>query len=610
MELQDSGHLLRKTDNLKDLFMKLSIAISNNKHEEVIELSDKIKGFSISDIKSTKSKIIALIKLDRYSEALFLIRSELSAEKALLEMIYCLFMLKKYEEAMDWAKKSNKREIKHIKAQIAYQKDQMIDASEIYKELQQDPYRIENEEFDLSINLLATQVTWPSIEISNHPAIYQSLDYRFNIGCHLIYRKEYMKAKELFELSKEQCLSTTSQEEMKSRLHPILVQLAYIYSSIGQESDAISIYEDLINKSHVDQIIKLICINNYYTIKSDANPYLILYSLNTILSNAKLSKLTNTQNKIIHKNMAILNILCKKYSACHNIVKKLQNTYPDDETIILILVSSIISRFTGNRAYSELIKLHEKNSSNVTLSLAIIQFMISSKDNYNTQKIIEKLLDSLKDNKSIRFKPELVRLLVEIYEKRGRKDLSRQELYAASEYWRNTGSNDPNLIELLCESGKLKLKSMIKKKESNLSPVDDFTYILKLSPNNQKALAGLVIYYLDTDINEASKYANKLPALDVLTQGIDVDHLEKSGIVNHSLKEKKNNHSKSLLKQKRKKSKLPKNYDPDKQPDPERWIPKKQRSYYKSSKGKKRQSNKTQGELVVENNFTTNTGNT
>ncbi|QSL64753.1 hypothetical protein MERGE_002055 [Pneumocystis wakefieldiae] len=609
MEPQDSGHLLRKTDNLKELFMKLSIAISNNKHEEVVEVSDKIKGFSMSDIKSTKSKVIALIKLDRYEEALLLIRSELSAEKALSEMVYCLFVLKKYEEAMDWAKKSNKREIKHIRAQIAYQKNQMVEANHIYKELQQDPYRIENEEFDLCINLLATQVTSPSIEISNQPAIYQSLDYRFNIGCHLIYKKEYMKAKELFELSKEQCLSTISQEEMKSRLHPILVQLAYVYSSIGRESEAISIYEDLLNKSHVDQIIKLICVNNYYAIKPDANPYHILCYLNTTLSNAKLSKLTDTQNKIIHKNIAILNILCEKYSACHNIVKKLQNRYPDDDTIVLILVSSIISRFTGNRAYSELIKLHEKNPSNVTLSLAIIQFMISSKDKYNTQKIIEKLLDSLKDNKPMRFKPELVKLLVEIYEKRGRKDLSRQELYAASEYWRSTGSNDTSLIELLYESGKLKLESSIKKKDPNLSPVDDFAYILKLSPNNQKALAGLVIYYLDTDINEASKYANKLPALDVLTQGIDVDYLEKSGIVNHSLKEKKDNHSKSL-REKRKKSRLPKNYDPDKQPDPERWIPKKQRSYYKPSKGKKRQSNKTQGELVVENNSTTNTGNT
>ncbi|KTW29225.1 hypothetical protein T552_01181 [Pneumocystis carinii B80] len=609
MEPQDSSHLLSKTDNLKELFMNLSIAVSNNKHEEVIELSDRIRGVSVSDKKSIKSKIIALIKLDRYSEALYLIESEGYEEEEVLEMVYCMFMLKKYEEAMNIAKKSNKRGIKHIMAQIAYQKDQMGKASEIYKELQKDQYRIENEEFDLCINLLATQVTSSSIEISSQAAIYQSLDYRFNIGCHLICRKEYMKAKELFELSKEQCLST-SEEEMESILDPILVQLAYIYSCIGRELEAISIYEDLMNKSQVDQIIKLICMNNYYSIKSDTNPYLILHSLNTVLSKVKLSKLTDTQNKIIDKNIAILNILCEKYSACHNIVKKLQDRYPDDDSIILILVSSIISRFTGNRAYSELIKLHEKDSSNVTLSLAIIRFMILCKDNYNIQKITEKLLDSLKDNKSMRYKPELVRLLVEIYEKRGRKDLSRQELYAASEYWRSVGSNDPNLIELLYESGKLKLKRMIKNKESNLSPADDFKYILKLSPNNKKALAGLVIYYLDKDISEASKYANKLPSLDILTQGINVDHLEKSGIVNHSLEEKKSNHSKSLLKQKRKKSKLPKNYDPDKQPDPKRWISKKQNNYYKSSKGKRRQSNKTQGELVVENNFTTNTGNT
>ncbi|KAG4303545.1 hypothetical protein PCANB_000200 [Pneumocystis canis] len=609
MNYENSENLKYETEDIKNLFMKLSFATSKNDHQEVVKLSDKIQTFSILDTESEKSRVIALIKLDKYEEALQTILHKLNPDETKFETTYCLFMLEKFKKALSYLEKDNERSHLHVKAQILYQMGQTIDAVQLYKKLIQDPYRIENEDFDLNVNLLAAQVTSPSIEISSNPAISQSLDYRFNIGCHLIHKKEYKKAKILFELSREQCLSNTHKEDIPSILDPILIQLAYIYSFLDQESDALNIYEDLMNRNNVDPVIKMISTNNFFSIKSEINPYLAFCSLNTILSNIKQLKLTPIQNKIIEKNTAILNLWSGKYSACHNIVKKLQNKYPDDNTLILILVSSILSRFTGDRACAQLIELHERNPSNITLSLAIIQFMISSKNKYNAQKILENLLNSLENKKDIRFSPGLVRLIVEIYQKQGRKDLAQQELYSASEYWRSTGSSDPKLIELLYASGESKLKTIIsKRKNTSLLPIDDFTYLLKISPNNQKAFAGLVIYYLNRDVNEALKYANKLPTPDTLIQGIDVDHLEKLGIVDHLLKKKKEiKQVESIIKQKRKKSKLPKNYDPDKQPDPERWIPKKFRSSYKPPKGKKKILNRTQGELTPQINSSIST---
>ncbi|KTW27913.1 uncharacterized protein T551_02880 [Pneumocystis jirovecii RU7] len=626
MNQQDSTDLSEKKENIKDIFIKLSTAVSKNDHQQVIKLSDEIQKISLSDAKLEKSKVIALIKLDKYEEALQIIFNKLSTEKTLFETAYCLFMLERFEEAVNYIKENNERSILHVKAQITYQTGQVIEAVQLYQKLIKDPYRIENEDFDLNVNLLAAQVTLPSIEVCNDSDICQSMDYNFNIGCHLIHKKEYEKAKKLFELSRgrlldsynvfliqniEQCLSTICQEDIESRMHPILIQLAYIYSHIGQEQEALNIYEDLMKKSHIDPTIKLIATNNFFSIKPNTNPYLAFCSMNSALSNIKLSKLTKFQNKIISKNIAILNLYCEKYSACNNIIKKIQNKYPDDNTIILILVSSILARFTGNQACTQLMELHEKNPSNIPLSLAIIQFMISSKNIRNAQKIMEKLLDSLKENKNKRFSPGLIRLAVEIYERRGREDLAQQELYAASKYWRSTGSNDPKLIELLYASGKSKLKNIISKKGNpNISAIDDFSYLLKISPNNQKALAGLTIYYLNTDISEALKYANKLPSPDLLIQKMDANYLEKSGIINHLSKKRKTNQSEPSLKQKKKKSKLPKNYDPNKQPDPERWIPKKLRSYYKPPKEKKKKSNRTQGELASENSSMTIVSNT
>ncbi|KAG4305807.1 hypothetical protein PORY_000717 [Pneumocystis oryctolagi] len=608
MNCQDAEDSLKKTQDLKEFFKKLSISVKK-KNAENPKSSNEIQ-IKTSDTKSIKSQVIELIKHDRYSEALDTILKELFPEEMQFEIAYCLFMLERFEDALHCIGESNNRSLLHIKAQIEYLMDHSMNSIQLYQKLIQDPYRvsnpiIENENFDLNVNLLAAQVTFSSIEICNDPSIYQSLDYRFNIGCHLIQKKEYEKAKALFELSREQCLSTIHQEDMESRLYLILSQLAYVYSFIGQESEALNIYENLMNKENIDPIIKLIATNNILSIKPIENNYSAFYSMNSALSNVKLSKLTSVQNKIIEKNMAILNMLCEKYSACYNIVKKLQNKYPDDNTIILILVSSILSQFTGNHACTKLMELHKKTPSNIPLSLAIIQFMISSKNNNNAQKIMEELLNSLKDNKNLRFSPGLVRLAMEIYEKQGKIDLAHQELFAASEYWRSTGNNDHNLIELLYASGKLKLKNIIsKKKNSNLSPIDDFTYLLKISPNNQKVLAGMAVYYFNTDIDEALKYSDKLPAPDTLIQGVNIDYLEKSGVIDFLSKKKENKESKPSLKQKRKRSKLPQNYDPNKQPDPERWIPKKLRSSYKPPKGKKKISNRTQGELPSQNNST------
>ncbi|KAG5439669.1 hypothetical protein PCK2_000709 [Pneumocystis canis] len=322
MNSSQSKELECGIQDIKSLFAKLSFEASKNNHQEVIKLSDQIQKFSMLDLESEKSKVIALIKLDQYKEALYTIRHKLAPNETTFETAYCLFMLGKFEEALTYLEKNNKRSDFHVKAQIIYQMGQTIDA-------------IENEDFDLNVNLLAAQVTSPSIKISNNPAISKSLDYRFNIGCHLIHKKEYKKAKTLFELSKgiflnyqslfttqhiEQCLSNACEEDIQSMLHPISIQLAYIYSFLGQESEALNIYEDLMNRSSdVDPIIKMISTNNFFSIQSDINPYLAFCSLNTALSNIKQSKLTRIQTKIIEKNTAILNLWLGKYSACHNI---------------------------------------------------------------------------------------------------------------------------------------------------------------------------------------------------------------------------------------------------------------------------------------------------
>lgn len=115
--------------------------------------------------------------------------------------------------------------------------------------------------------------------------------------------------------------------------------------------------------------------------------------------------------------------------------------------------------------------------------------------------------------------------------------------------------------------------------------------LLKSNPTDEKVLAQLVIAYAKYDSKKAQEASKRLPALDTITSNVEIDALEatnwmmstkaakKTGTVSsrgdqspatpgsEPQKIKKRTHRK-------RKPKLPKNYNPDVPADPERWLPK------------------------------------
>jgi signal recognition particle subunit SRP72 len=102
--------------------------------------------------------------------------------------------------------------------------------------------------------------------------------------------------------------------------------------------------------------------------------------------------------------------------------------------------------------------------------------------------------------------------------------------------------------------------------------------------------------------------SNELPSLEdiIANSNLDVDNLEAQfsslsfkssksktaggiGQINSPDKLSSNNKLEQMKKKKKKKkSQLPKNIDPNVQIDPERWLPLKERSYYKGKRNKKK----------------------
>lgn len=207
-------------------------------------------------------------------------------------------------------------------------------------------------------------------------------------------------------------------------------------------------------------------------------------------------------------------------------------------------------------------------------------------------------------DQDVRFAPGLVAVMVSLCSAQGRKAGVKAELEKSAAYWRTK----PQPSESLLRAAGLSLLES-SKPEDLATAGEMFASLRKRDPNDRLAIAGYVASYsLDSSVDLESD-VEKLTSIDRLTAGIDASDLESAGIatapvLSTSASKKRGAESKEEKPAKRRtrKPRLPKDYDPEKVVDPERWLPVRDRSSYrpKGKKGKKKAADSTQGGVVKE----------
>lgn len=93
--------------------------MSSNDYDQVLQIANDVLKSSPNDTRAARQKIIALIKLDKYKDALsYLEESEfLKAEDTILERGFCLYKLGRGEEAQKVLEAGSGRALDHIRAQ-------------------------------------------------------------------------------------------------------------------------------------------------------------------------------------------------------------------------------------------------------------------------------------------------------------------------------------------------------------------------------------------------------------------------------------------------------------------------------------------------------------
>ncbi|CAH8257390.1 unnamed protein product [Arabidopsis lyrata] len=526
-----------KTSNpaIEDLFSSLNkhikgSHIQRSEFEQVVKVADQVLSILPSDEDAIRCKVVALIEAKKFNDALSVINlfqklpMDLGFQKA-----YCLYRLKKFDEAFKLSKSKIKwLEVNLVAALIAAGK-----ASQVLKALE-------------------------SLKIK--PTTTYQLAY--NTACSLIENNDYADVEQLLLTARNRICQETLTDDKSSDLASIAVQLAYVQQVLGQTQESTSSYVDIIKRNLGDELTIAVAVNNLVASKGskDISDGLRKFdrlkekdSQNFQLSQDLDAKLSQKNKEAIYANRVLLLLHANKIA----------QSYLRHENFVLHCPCAE--------------KFPEKSK---LVLLARAQIAASASHPHVAAESLSKIPD-------IQHLPATVATIVALKERAGDNDGAAAVLDSAIKWWSNSMTESNKLSVLMPEAAAFKLRHGQEEEASRL-----YEEIVK-KQSSIDALVGLVTTLAHVNVERAETYEKQLKPLPGL-KAVDVDNLEKTSgakpIQGSAASSSQEEVKKEKAKRKRK-PKYPKGFDqanPGPPPDPERWLPRRERSSYRPKRKDKR----------------------
>lgn len=259
----------------------------------------------------------------------------------------------------------------------------------------------------------------------------------------------------------------------------------------------------------------------------------------------------------------------------------------------------------GKIGIKHMLPLLEKRPLDVGLAMVVIQLYVLTNNHGSAATVLESLLKHLQastspNDQDVRFAPGLVATVVSLYTLQGRKRQIKTELAKAATYWRHKSKPPKSLLQA---AGLALLDSS--RPDDQASARDIFTTLCQEDRGSKIATAGYVAAHAFSSTSVTGE-ADILTPIARLIADIDVSALEEAGVLQPNFgadaalaatRKRALDEKPKPAKKRLRKSRLPKDYDPNKTPDPERWLPLRERSSYrpKGKKGRQKVAALTQG---------------
>ncbi|KAL9080656.1 MAG: hypothetical protein Q9157_000632 [Trypethelium eluteriae] len=374
-------------------------------------------------------------------------------------------------------------------------------------------------------------------------------------------------------------------------------------------------------------------LNNIVMQANVANPYLTQRLFQESEQHLISEKPFEFQSSLLRENAHVVDLLSLKHDGVSRSTSKAITTQAAPTVSSSINSLSVLNAAAqakseiGRAGIKRLLPVLQERPNDVGLLLTIVQLYVSTNNLESAISLLEPFFKRFEESETaslqdVRFTPGLVGILVTLYSLQGRKSHVRTELTKATSYWRRRSKHEPLSSlpkSLLCATGVTLLENGTG--EDLSTAIEIFGELHTQDPSDRSIVAGLVAASAaaqeESQRNQISDdILSNLTPIPQLTATVDVDALEFKGIPRpetssvtanaSTLKKRKIEEPRPHEEKKLRKSKVPKDYDPAHPPklDPERWLPMKERSYWKPKKkrgkGGGAAQGATQGGLAVE----------
>ncbi|KAH6625748.1 hypothetical protein C7974DRAFT_337966 [Boeremia exigua] len=603
-------------------------------HNEILRAANAEIKKNKNDIEAQHVKAIALLHLDDFEGALKVFEDvkELQ-QKSQFDYAYTLYKTgdaaKAVQVAQSLGAKSD-RKTQHILAQAAYRSENFAQAAKVYKELANHP--VEDEAFDININSGAVdaQLEWTGqgeLAQKKKPTRedLEAFETAFNAACGSISRGELAQGEVCLKRAKDLCnaVEDFTEEEKKAEILPITVQQVYVLTQMGKLDEAAQLAATIPLADIKDLSVRYIAqVNSIAASKEHSNPYLSHRLFHSSPKPPVTNQHFSFQANILQQDEYVISLLSQKTAGVASSTEKVIQASPSPSLSPAVNMAGVINAAaharnaeTEKAALKEIVPLLEKRPNDVGLILTIAHLYILTNNYAAATHLLESFFKRLEQSGSasdldVRFAPGLIASLVSLYTQQGRPGAAKSELAKAAEYWRtpHKSKTEAPSKSLMVAAGTALLDPHNPENAKAAGAI--FQSLYEQDDEDRAAIAGLVAaqsIYDPTSI--PADLLAYLPEANRLVADIDAAALESAGVptttalVSEARKRSVAPTKTIASRPKRlRKVRMPKDYDANKKIDAERWLPMRDRTYYrpKGRKGKKRAEGLTQGGPVAE----------
>ncbi|CDW56430.1 TPR 9 and SRP72 domain containing protein [Trichuris trichiura] len=569
MSEKDSDQVLRQA------YLELKKCEKNGSYDRALKTCSKILSINKNDPIALQCNVISLMQLSKFEDALNMISATGDLENVMaFEKAYCEYRLGRLEEAektlrlsMDSANLKSKellaqlgmlRNIQHLhvdSATLLYRKEEYAEACKYLSEVLKNSTDGYDEERKANMCAILSELQYkdPSYklvelqmicDIECNPLSYEQL---YNDACLQIAKKDFQKAEKRLLEAQDVCRENLMQQDATEE----------------------EIEEELCIIKAAAPAVHAVILNNLVCLRKDQNVFDSRKKMKTCQTAQVEKQLNSRQKEVICLNSTLISILGGQFEVAQCGIQALRKVYGQEDLAALCEMAVLSVRGTPSQIEQKLKELYgaDKSAYSLVICLALAQAYL----NQDAQQPKFGLSELQKRNQT---DTDMMTALLEL----------------CASIYTQTGDHQAALSCL--------------------------NQLRQLRPNDVNVLAHMIDIYMVIDESKAKELCQNLTSVEELTSGIDVDSLENTSwlalgnkyVVKRSARAETPkadaNAAVPKRKKRKRKIKLPKNFDPDKPPDPERWLPRYERSGYRKKKDKRGKdrdiSRGTQGAVTSE----------